>query len=262
MSLCFSSSYALAYDLLNEGKPYQDEVDFVLKLYKLHNPVGELRISVLDLGCGSGMHLNMFPSDTKKTGVDISESMLDVAKKRGTPNATYFQTKIGDFQTESKFDLVYSLFHVMSYQTTEMDLNRSLVTIRNSLSDNGLAVFDFWHRAAWDQDPPVTRMTVKKNSLVEVKRVSSPIVDRASGLVTIDMDIFVHQTKMNDHAYEHFSEHHEMRAYTLQELSYAARLQGLEIVGSGPWMTNQRPLSASDWYGWLALKKAHGPQSK
>lgn len=222
MSLRFSSSYALAYDLLNEGKPYQDEVDFVLKIYKSHNPIGELPRNVLDLGCGSGMHLSMFPSDTKKTGVDISESMLDVAKKRETPNATYLQTKIGDFQTKSKFDLVYSLFHVISYQTTEMDLDRSLATIRNSLSDNGLAVFDFWHRAAWDQDPPVTRMTVKKNSLVEVKRVSSPTVDWVSGLVSIDMDIFVHKTKMEDYVYEHLSEHHEMRAYTLQELAYAA----------------------------------------
>ena len=222
MSLRFSPSYALAYDLLNEGKPYQDEVDFVLKIYKSHNPIGELPRNVLDLGCGSGMHLSMFPSDTKKTGVDISESMLDVAKKRETPNATYLQTKIGDFQTKSKFDLVYSLFHVISYQTTEMDLDRSLATIRNSLSDNGLAVFDFWHRAAWDQDPPVTRMTVKKNSLVEVKRVSSPTVDWVSGLVSIDMDIFVHKTKMEDYVYEHLSEHHEMRAYTLQELAYAA----------------------------------------
>ena len=262
MSLRFSSSYALAYDLLNEGKPYKAEVDFVLGLCKSHNPVGDFPISVLDLGCGSGMHLSMFPYDTTKTGVDISESMLDVAKKRETPNSTYFLSKIGDFATESKFDLVYSLFHVMSYQTTESDLDRSLATIRNSLSDNGLAVFDFWHRAAWDQDPPVTRMTMRKNSLVEVKRVSSPTVDRVSGLVTIDMDIFVHQTKMDDHAYEHFSERHEMRAYTLQELAYAARLQGLEIVGSGPWMTNQRPLSASDWYGWLALKKACGPEGK
>lgn len=46
------------------------------------------------------------------------------------------------------------------------------------------------------------------------------------------------------------------------KLAYAAQLQGLEIAGSGPWMTDQRPLSASDWYGWLALKKARGLQSK
>lgn len=262
MSLRFSSSYAMAYDLLNEGKPYKEEVNFVLELYKSQNPVGAVPTNVLDLGCGSGMHLSMFRSDTIKTGVDISESMLDVAKKRGTPNTTYIHTKIADFQTKSKFDLVYSLFHVMSYQTTEVDLGRSLVAIHNSLSDDGLAVFDFWHRAAWDQDPPVLRMTEKENSSVGVKRVSRPTVDLVQGLVFIEMDIFVHQTKMKDHVYEHFSEHHEMRAYTLQELAYAAQLQGLEIAGSGPWMTNQRPLSASDWYGWLSLKKAQGPQSK
>jgi len=96
VSLRFSSSYASTYDLLNEGKPYQDEVEFVLKLYKSHNPVEELPKSVLDLGCGSGMHLSMFPSDTKKTGVDISELMLDAAKKRGTPNATYLQGRLSN----------------------------------------------------------------------------------------------------------------------------------------------------------------------
>lgn len=261
MSLEFSSSYAMAYDLLNEGKPYKDEAAFVLELYKSQHPLRALPSNVLDLGCGSGMHLSMFPSDTIKTGVDISESMLNVAKKRGTPNATYLQTKIGDYQPESKFDLVYSLFHVMSYQTTESDLDRSLMAIRNSLSDNGLAVFDFWHRAAWDKDPPVTRMTEKKNSSIGVTRVSRPIVDLVSGLVSISMDIFVHHTKMEDRIYKHFSEHHEMRAYTLQELALAARLQGLKVAGSGPWMTNQRPLGSSDWYGWIALTKVHESQT-
>ncbi len=260
MTLRFSSSYALAYDLLNESKPYKNEADFVLELYRSQNSAGELPTSVLDLGCGSGMHLSMFPSDTRKIGVDISESMLDVARKRGTPNTTYLHLKIGDFQTETKFDLVYSLFHVMSYQITETDLGRSLATIRNSLSDNGLAVFDFWHRAAWDQDPPITRMTMKENATIRVKRISRPTVDWVNGLASIDMDIFVHHTEMKDHIYEHFSECHEMRAYTLQELVFAARLHGLEVASSGPWMTSRRPLSSSDWYGWITLTKVHGPQ--
>jgi len=262
VTLRFSSSYALAYDLLNESKPYKNEADFVLELYRSHNSAGELPTALLDLGCGSGMHLRMFPSDIRKVGVDISESMLDVARKRGTPNTTYLHQKIEDFQTETKFDLVYLLFHVMSYQITETDLGRSLAAIRNSLSANGLAVFDFWHRAAWDQNPPITRMTVKETASVTVKRISRPTVDWVNGLVSINMDIFVHQTEMKDHVYEHFSERHEMRAYTLQELVFAARSQGLEIASSGPWMTSRRPLSSSDWYGWIALTKAHSPQSK
>ena len=256
MNLRFSSSYAMAYDLLNEGKPYQDEVDFVLNLYKTFTNRGSLPTNVLDLGCGSGMHLSKFPPSIRKTGVDLSESMLVVASKRNLPNASYVHTNIGDFQSDERFDLVYSLFHVMSYQTTESDLGRAFTTIHNSLANNGLAIFDFWHRAAWDNDPPVTRMTSRKNSTVEVKRVSSPVLDHLTGLVSIDMDLFVHESGMDEETYVHFSEHHDMRSYTLQELSLATKLAGLEIVWCGPWMTTSRQLISSDWYGWIALQKS------
>ena len=256
MNLRFSSSYALAYDLLNEGKPYKEEVDFVLNLYETFIKSGELPTNVLDLGCGSGMHLSNFPSSVKKTGVDLSESMLEVANKRNLPNASYVKTNIGDFKSDEPIDLIYSLFHVMSYQTTESDLGRAFTTMHNSLANNGLAIFDFWHRTAWDNDPPVTRMTSQKNSTVEVKRVSSPVLDHLTGLVSIYMDLFVHESGMDEETYVHFSEHHDMRSYTLQELSLAAKLAGLDVVGCGPWMTTSRQLISSDWYGWIALQKS------
>jgi hypothetical protein len=140
--------------------------------------------------------------------------------------------------------------------TTESDLGRAFATMHNSLTNNGLAIFDFWHRAAWDNDPPVTRMTSRKNSTVEVKRVSSPVLDHLTGLVSIDMDLFVHDFGMDEETYIHFAEHHDMRSYTLQELSLAAKLAGLDVVGCGPWMTTSRQLISSDWYGWIALQKS------
>ena len=256
MTLRFSSSYALAYDLLNESKPYKEEIDFVLSLYETFIKRNSLPANALDLGCGSGMHLSKLPPSVKKTGVDLSESMLAVASKRNIPNSTYALANIGDFQTDEQFDLVYSLFHVMSYQTTEDDLGRAFKTMKNCLTSNGLAIFDFWHRAAWDNDPPVTRMTSRKNSTVEVKRISSPVLDHLTGLVSIEMDLFVRESGMDDETYVHFSEHHEMRSYTLQELSLAAKFAGLDLVGCGPWMTTDRQLSSSDWYGWIALQKS------
>ena len=251
----FSTSYALAYDLLNEGKPYRDEVDFALKLYESQNEVGSIPANVLDLGCGSGRHLESFPPTVIKCGVDMSDAMLTVARNRNIPNTSFVQADIGDFQATESFDLIYSFFHVMSYQTTERDLGRALTTMHNNLTANGLAVFDFWHRSAWDNDPPVTRMTARENSLVQVKRVSSPNIDQLTGLVSISMDIFVRESRMDEEMYVHFSEHHDMRAYTLQELSLAAKIAGLRIVMCGPWMTTTRQLASSDWYGWIALQK-------
>lgn len=256
MNRCFSTSYSLAYDLLNEGKPYKDEVNFVLGLYKTHNRLSSLPTNVLDLGCGSGMHLSMFPPSIRKTGVDLSKSMLATASTKNIPNAFYVNTDIGDFRTDERFDLIYSLFHVMSYQTTESNLGRAFATMHNNLANKGLAIFDFWHRPAWDNDPPVTRMTSRINSSIDVKRVSIPVIDHLTGIVSIDMNIFVHESGMDEETYLHFSEHHDMRSYTLQELSLAAKLAELDVVGYGPWMTTSRQLVSSDWYGWMALQKS------
>lgn len=242
--------------MLNEKKPYRKEIEFVLSLFETFVQVGSLPRNVLDLGCGSGMHLSMLPPSVKKTGVDLSESMLAIARAKNIPNSAYVLANIGDFQTDERFDLIYSLFHVMSYQTNEVDLGRALTTVKNGLNENGLAIFDFWHRAAWDNDPPVTRMTTRRNSEVEVRRISTPTLDHLTGLVSIDMDLFVRESGMSDETYIYFSEHHDMRSYTLLELSLAAKIAGLEVTGCGPWMTTSRQLSSSDWYGWIALQKS------
>jgi SAM-dependent methyltransferase len=236
MKTSFSPLYASAYDLLNEGKPYKEEIEFVQTLFTKYAEIEKIT-SVLDLGCGSGKHLSIFPSSILKTGVDISDSMLEIAADRDIPNTQFFSSNIGDFRSNTKFSLIYSLFHVMSYQTTETELISAFKTMRDHLSHDGLAVFDFWHRPPWD-----------------IERISSPVFDRLSGMVSIDMDIFVNDSKARESKYSHFSERHVMRAYTLQELEFAAKLGGMQIVGSGPWMNTNRKLSASDWYGWAALR--------
>jgi SAM-dependent methyltransferase len=256
MTSRFSTLYALAYDLLNEGKPYKEETDFVQALRARYCGSAENLRSILDLGCGSGLHLSNFADDVRKTGVDLSDSMLQLARSRNIPKSEFIFSHVSDFHSSAKFDLIYSLFHVISYQVEVTDLTNTLLTIQRNLEVGGLAVFDFWHRAAWDVDPPVTRMTTKVGSALKVKRISSPKVDYVSGLVAIDMDIFVNQSgSKDDSTYIHFSEHHEMRAYTLQELNFASTLAGLKVVGSGPWMTTERELTSNDWYGWMALQK-------
>ena len=254
MSLRFSSLYASAYDLLNEGKPYKDEIDFVQALYARYCGSAENLRSVLDLGCGSGLHLSKIDHTIRKTGIDLSEDMLRLAKSRNIPNSTFETANVGDYRSNTKFDLIYSLFHVMSYQSTEIELSNALQTVHDNLEAGGLAVFDFWHRAAWDQDPPVTRVTTKIGPSLQVKRISVPKVDYLTGLVSIEMDIFIHETGSVENTFIHFLEHHDLRAYTLRELTLASTLCGLRVVGSGPWMTTERELAVKDWYGWIALQ--------
>jgi len=245
----FSETYSRAYDLLNSGKPYSREVEFLNDLFQKFGNTGSLPSSALDLGCGSGKHLSEFPSSTRKFGVDQSNGMLAEATSLGLQNFDCVNGNICTIRLGETFDVVYSLFHVISYQTTDLDLINFFSTIREHLKVEGIGVVDFWHRAPWDIDPPLTRVTRKSDENTEVVRISTPKFDLMTGRVEINMDLFVKESSKADFA--HLVEHHVMRAYTLLELSQAARLAGLSVLATGKWMEADTALSATDWYGWL-----------
>ena len=249
MTTQFSETYSKAYDLLNTGKSYFHEIEFLDGLFQKFGDTGNSPTSVLDLGCGSGKHLAEFPPSTRKFGVDQSHGMLAEATSRGLQNFDSAIANVCTARLGESFDLVYSLFHVISYQTTDLDLVNFFSTIRDHLRVGGIGVVDFWHRAPWDVDPPITRGTRKSDQKTEVIRISSPKFDFMTGRVEIDMNLFVRDNSRQD--FTHLVEHHVMRAYTLLELSQAAQLAGLAVVASGKWMISDVPLSAKDWYGWL-----------
>ncbi len=249
MNTQFSRTYSKAYDLLNTGKPYSDEIEFLNQLFQKFGNTGDLPSSALDLGCGSGKHLAELPSNTRKFGVDQSSGMLTEAALRGLQNFDYVNGNICTIRLGETFDLVYSLFHVISYQVTDHDLVNFFLTIREHLKVGGIGVVDFWHRAPWDVDPPLTRVSRKSGENTEVIRVSTPKFDLMTGRVEIDMDLFVRESPQAD--FTHLVEHHVMRAYTLLELTQAAQLAGLSVLATGKWMDVDIALSATDWYGWL-----------
>ena len=74
----FGNLYSQYYDLLYNDKNYKGEVEYVIKLIKENNPQTK---SLLDLGCGTGKHAEMFcENDYIVHGIDLSEDMLKIAK--------------------------------------------------------------------------------------------------------------------------------------------------------------------------------------
>lgn len=253
MTKQFSTTYSQAYDLLNTGKPYNLEVSFLNNLYQRFSNKKSPPNSVLDLGCGSGMHLAEFPNSTRKYGIDQSEGMLAKAREREMEN---FLGTLGDVCSTrilKEIDLVYSLFHVLSYQTSDLGLVNFFISIRDHLTTEGIGVVDFWHRAPWDVDPPITRVTKKSDSKTEVIRISTPNFDMMTGVVEIEMDLFFRDKSHLE--FSHLVEQHKMRAYTILELSQAALIAGLKVVATGKWMEIDSDLTSTDWYGWLVCMR-------
>ena len=97
--------------------------------------------SILDLGCGFGEHCAKFVEKgaLKVVGIDISEKMLEVARKENTnPAITYLHLPIEDVEkAEGKFDVVISslAFHYVE------DFDGVVKKIYEKLNEGGSFVF-------------------------------------------------------------------------------------------------------------------------
>jgi len=68
----------------------------------------EKESQILDLGCGAGFYLREFEGVYGLNGLDINPSFIKEAKRR-IPSATFFTTDFLSFETDQRFNLIYSI---------------------------------------------------------------------------------------------------------------------------------------------------------
>jgi SAM-dependent methyltransferase len=98
---------------------------------------------VLDLACGKGRHsiyLNQLGYDV--LGVDLSENSIEIAKKN-TNESLHFQVHDMRNPFEEKYDAIFNLFTSFGYFENEEDNLKTLISIKESLSEYGFGVIDF-----------------------------------------------------------------------------------------------------------------------
>ena len=98
---------------------------------------------ILDLACGKGRHsmyLNKLGFDV--TGADLSENSIKEAAE--SANETLHFT-VHDMREpfEEKFDAIFNLFTSFGYFDNDADNLKTLIAIRESLTEYGFAVIDF-----------------------------------------------------------------------------------------------------------------------
>ncbi len=140
-------AYSKYYNLLYKDKDYAGEVRYIQGLIQKYTPDAG---SILDLGCGTGWHDFEFAKlGYQVTGIDISEEMLAVANSRlsssiadhSKGSSSFFLGDIRTIRINQIFDVVVSLFHVMSYQITDEDLQAVFSTAKAHLNPGGLVHF-------------------------------------------------------------------------------------------------------------------------
>jgi SAM-dependent methyltransferase len=247
------SDYARYYDLLYKDKDYAGETAYVHALIQKYKLGAK---SILNLGCGTGKHDACLQKlGYEICGVDLSETMLVEAHKRAIPGKLEFFH--GDARTVDlgrKFDIVVSLFHVMSYQTTDEDVLSAFKTANRHLKEGGLFIFDFWHGEGVLSDPPSLRVRKLEDDIVSIIRTANPVMHRERDVIDVNYEIHARDKKSGCES--ELRETHTMRYFFLAGLKSFLLEAGFEVKDSLAWMTD-KPLGLS-WYGVVAAVKKGG----
>lgn len=250
------NEYALYYDLLYRDKDYAGEVEYVHGLIQTHAPGSK---SILNLGCGSGRHdRELVKKGYTLTGVDLSEEMLAAARNTTQLDSSlaYLQGDVRRVRLNKTFDVVISLFHVISYQITNMDLQAAFETARHHLKPGGLFIFDCWYGPGVLTDRPAIRVKELEDDSISIIRIAQPLMHPNDNVVDVNYRMFL-KDKADDCVRE-ICETHRMRYLFLPECQFMLDATGFKIKKAEEWLTST-PLNFNSWNAvFVCQKKVQG----
>jgi SAM-dependent methyltransferase len=243
-------AYSRYYNLLYKDKDYAGETEYVHGLIQKHCQGAQ---SILDLGCGTGRHdLLMARKGYDVTGIDLSEEMLAVARSQpliphpssgdalvAPTHPSFHHGDIRSVRLDLTFDAVVSLFHVMSYQTTNDDLRAAFATARDHLKPGGIFVFDCWYGPAVLTDRPVVRVKRLEDDVIAVTRIAEPVMHANQNMVDVNYQVFITDKASGD--VDVLKETHQMRYLFLPEIEMYLSEVGMDIVAAEEWMAGKPP---------------------
>jgi ubiquinone/menaquinone biosynthesis C-methylase UbiE len=135
----FTKSAAF-YDALYHFKDYR------LACSELHQLIQHLTLgakTLLDVGCGTGKHLEYLQNIYKAEGLDLNPELLNIARKR-CPALTFYEADMTNFNLNTSYDVIVCLFSSIAYVKTFENLKRTLQCMVQHLNTGGLIVIEPW----------------------------------------------------------------------------------------------------------------------
>jgi len=134
----YYSKESKVYDL-RRIKGYHKHVS-TIKINILKEYIKNKNFKVLEVGCGTGIILSNIRGLCKATGIDLTEDMLKIARKKGLNVKMAEATKL-PFKDDI-FDLVYS-FQVLPHVP---DIKKAVDEIVRVSKNDGIIIFDLYNK--------------------------------------------------------------------------------------------------------------------
>jgi ubiquinone/menaquinone biosynthesis C-methylase UbiE len=175
------SKLAKYYDLIYNYRDYLDEAVRLQNLI-IKNMEYEAN-TLLDVACGSGLHLKHLKDDFSCTGVDVSPAMVRIAKSN-VNGVSFKEGDMKDLKLGKLFDVVTCLFGSIGYVKTLANIERVILSFFNHLKPKGLLLIETSNNSsAFVLGEP--RVTSYDGKNVKVARINHSNIRLATAVINM-----------------------------------------------------------------------------
>ncbi|WP_287586081.1 class I SAM-dependent methyltransferase [Candidatus Borrarchaeum sp.] len=212
--------FAEVYDLVTPEEFYFDYFNFIKKILKSlnYNPQ-----NILDVACGTGRLAKiLLDKDYDVEGLDISESMLEIARKRGLK---VYQSNMVDFNVGQKYDLIISTYDSLNYVLQESSLKKCFNSIKKHLNQKGIFICDM------NSDYKINKVLPEyKVDYYDFSEVNAELIWLNSYQKNYWIGEVILFKKAEDGKYDRFYEKYIERAYELKTIKKLLKEAEFEIL--------------------------------
>jgi SAM-dependent methyltransferase len=208
---------AAFYDALYHFKDYPAACETLHGVIQAARPGAS---TLLDVGCGTGKHLEHLRRWYRVEGQDLNEGLLAEAAGR-LPGVPLHQGDMVDFSLDRKFDVVTCLFSAIAYVRTVDRMYAAIANLARHLEPGGVLVVEPWFtpERAWSG-----HITSNYADHPDLKIAWMYTTERVDRLTILDIHYLVGTPQRVDH----FTERHELGLFTEEETLDAFARAGLE----------------------------------
>jgi SAM-dependent methyltransferase len=128
------------YDLMYVRRDYTTTAEEVRALAAAELPGAK---DLLDVGCGTGRHLEVLGNWYRGEGLDINPLMLEQTHRR-CPRIPLYENDMRSFEIDRSYDLVVCLFSAIGHVETAEAMRRSIERMSAHLRSPGLLIVEPW----------------------------------------------------------------------------------------------------------------------
>ena len=218
------------YDIIYQAmKDYGAEADKLTALVHQYSRSPGHRL--LDVACGTGLHLSYLKQHFQVEGLDLDERLLAIARQRN-PGIPLHHADMTAFNLGRTFDVVICLFSAIGYVKTLDNLARAIQCMGQHVTAGGILLIEPWLTPETWRPGTVHARFLDEPDLKLARITTSGGEGRLS---IMDMHYLIGTPA----SIEHHVERHELGLFTTEEMRHALTAWGFEVTYDAPGVTGR-----------------------